>query len=193
MSNTVIQQSLIDIEQNLKKLESAREQVKNVTHSSEKLTVSISELANLVDILLGALRDDKEELVRTMKTNLEKVQSDLSLITKEFEENSSKLNEKQSLSVDEAIANFKKLDSTVENLRKSLESFDLETNFQLVLKQLNGLNEDIITLKSNVENNTEELSKKMDSISANQLKTMKTFLIVTLASIGILGLLAILF
>jgi methyl-accepting chemotaxis protein len=51
MANTSIQQSLIDLEDNLKSLRSAREQVESVTDGVEELITSVRELTDTIETL----------------------------------------------------------------------------------------------------------------------------------------------
>lgn len=78
MSNILIQQSLIDIEQNLKKLESARNQVGNMTDKSEQLISSVVSVIESIEAIKNSFSNDENYLKNSVHDSLEEFSKSLS-------------------------------------------------------------------------------------------------------------------
>ena len=62
MSNPVIQQTLVDLEQSLSKIESARTQVNNVSEKSEQIISQFNRILKSIESISDGVGIDKESI-----------------------------------------------------------------------------------------------------------------------------------
>jgi len=148
MNNPAVQQALIELEESLSKIESARTQVNNVAEKSEQLIRSFTKTLDAINSINKNISFDKELVNSQISDSLKVFQSGLSKIVKESESkvkdlegvlraNESRLEQSLNKTID---ATGKKLDQTLSEVKSSSDSvakrITTELNGQLNAFQL---------------------------------------------------------
>jgi len=134
MNSENINQTLAQIESNLRDLDSARKQVEKVTEASNNLTSATSALANEVKLIANQIGNETNAIIADFSEKLSDFDEKLKA--------NSDLNEK---SINEGIGKFSKL---TEELKQTTEN---------VIEELKSISVKTIT------NQESEISKKLDS------------------------------
>ncbi len=103
MANTSIQKSLIELEENLKSLRSARDQVESVTNGVEDVLISIKELIEIISLLSNNVTSEKV------------------LIESKLNDALSSFSESINSGAIKAIEDYEKLSDKNQNLQKKLD------------------------------------------------------------------------
>lgn len=140
MSNPVIQQTLIDLEESLSKIESARIQVNNVSEKSEQVISSFNRILKSIESISDGVGIDKESIKQNLNESFNNFQNELDVISQKSEESIKKVNED---------FNFQKT-KFKENLENNIKSIDEEFN----------------KLSSNIELNTNNVKNELAKLSS---------------------------
>lgn len=183
MSNPVIQQTLVDLEESLSKIESARTQVNNVSEKSEQIISSFNRILKSIESISDGVGIDKESIKQNLNESFNNFQNELDIISQKSEDSIKKVNEdfnfqktkfKQNLennikSIDEE---FNKLSSNIElntnNLKNELAKLSSEFNYGLL-----EINSNLDKFKINLieaENRIQDLNFK------DEFKTLSTLI-----------------
>jgi DNA anti-recombination protein RmuC len=165
MSNTLIQQSLIDIEQNLRKLESARNQVGGVAEKTERLIESISSVISNVESIREAFEGEESYLKKGVQNSLDAFKKDLEKSSEVALRKASDLSEKQDKIISETILKLEEFQSKLRDVQKSLLDFDLEKSLDGIRGEISKLTEEV---NSNQKKNSDILDEIKSEIRANQ-------------------------
>jgi flagellar biosynthesis chaperone FliJ len=196
MNNTLVHQTLIEIEQNLKELESARNQVNSVSASSQSLVVAVSSIIKKIERLEKDLVEDRQNQIGRIDEDLEQFQTKLKTNSDKAIEKSEELHTNYSAEIQSQIENLStELNKFKINLERSAkdasdqstalgkkQNFEITNtiehlrDFQEEVKKFNGkiasldLNSRFESLRKNGETNANEINKKID---ANGLELTK--------------------
>jgi outer membrane murein-binding lipoprotein Lpp len=162
MNNSAVHQSLIDLQGNLTKLESARNQVNRVSENSEKLISTVAELVRNIEALQDEFISEKSSLADRVNNSLLVFNKTLDKNLNEVLSKSTDLTQKQQKSVDETK---RKLDD-FQNKIKSVEKTIQELDFQEEIKTLNARLDRIIS----------DLNKTRDGLAIQIEKSFKEIL-----------------
>lgn len=159
MSNTVIQQSLIDIEQNLRKLETARSQVGNIAEKTERLISSISSVLGSIESIRESFDSEENYLKNSVEGSLDIFRKALEKSSGEALSKAASLSDKQEKAFNDTLLKLEEFQSKLRDVQKTLLDFDLE-------KSLDGIKGEISSLIEVVNGNQEANSKKLNEIKA---------------------------
>jgi hypothetical protein len=165
MSNALIQQSLIDIEQNLRKLESARNQVGGVAEKTERLIESISSVISNIESIREAFEGEESYLKKGVQNSLDAFKKDLEKSSEVALKKASALSEKQDKIISETILKLEDFQSKLRDVQKSLLDFDLEKSLDGIRGEISKLIEEV---NSNQKKNSDILDEIKSEIKANQ-------------------------
>jgi hypothetical protein len=189
MNNTLVHQTLIEIEQNLKELESARNQVNSVSASSQSLVVAVSSIIKKIERLEKDLVEDRQNQIGRIDEDLEQFQTKLKTNSDKAIEKSEELHTNYSAEIQSQIENLStELNKFKINLERSAkdasdqstalgkkQNFEITNtiehlrDFQEEVKKFNGkiasldLNSRFESLRKNGETNANEINKKIDA------------------------------
>ena len=171
MSNTLIQQSLIDIEQNLRKLESARNQVGSVAEKTERLISSISSVIENVESIREAFEGEESYLKKSVENSLDNFKKDLQKSSDLALSKASELSEKQEKIISETVLKLEEFQSKLRDVQKTLLDFDIEKSLDGIRLELSKLIEEV---NSNQKKNSDLLNEMKSEIRTNHELAIKS-------------------
>lgn len=125
MNNNAIHQSLVEIEANLKNLESARRQVVTVSSNSEKLVSVITKLLAELERLKGHYQEERQQVVKGIESNIQVLQNTLDKGADDFHAESDKALKKYTAITKKLLTELGTISQqTQDALRTSVETFD---------------------------------------------------------------------
>ena len=181
MSNTLIQQSLIDIEQNLKKLESARSQVGNMADKSEQLISSVASVIESIEAIKNSFSNDENYLKNSVHERLEDFSKTLSKSGENVNNKASEISSKHKKVIDETIVKMDEFKSNLSDVQKSILDFDLEQSLDKIRAELSSLIEQVTKNQATTTKEVDELKAQLKSTLESQEKSAKLNLIVLAA------------
>lgn len=165
MSNPVIQQTLVDLEESLSKIESARTQVNNVSEKSEQIISSFNRILKSIESISDGVGIDKELIKQNLNESFNHFQNELDIISQKSEDSIKKVNED---------FNFQKT-KFKENLEKNIKSIDeefnkLSSNIEL---NTNNVKNELAKLSYEFSNGLSEISSSLDNFKINLVEAEK--------------------
>ena len=172
MSSTLIQQSLIDIEQNLKKLESARSQVGTMADKSEQLITSVASVIKSIEAIKNSFSTDENYFKNSVHESLEEFSQSLSNGAESANKKTIDISEKYKVEIQESTKFFMdELKCCTENANAN--AVEINTTLKKVIEGIiNKINEFQANL-SDVQKSILDfdLEKSLDKIRAETAKT----------------------
>lgn len=166
MNNSLVQQTLVDIEQNLKNLQSAREQVTSVSLSSQKLTETVTSLIKNFKSLESDFVNESKGFSEKIDKELSRFQTNLETGAKNAINQSSKFHQKHGIEIDKTIDRLSELQKATIELKKDLTGFDLDQRFKAVLVSIQSFEGRLSEIKSEISS----FSATMKALVEIQLK-----------------------
>ena len=185
MSSTLIQQSLIDIEQNLKKLESASSQVGNMAEKSEQLISSIASVIESIEAIKNSFSNDENYLKNNVQESLEYFGKTLSKAGDSFNNKASVISSKHEKVINDTIVKMNEFKSNLSDVQKTILDFDLEKNLGKINYEISSLSEQITKNQVTAFNDVTELKAQLKNISEKQEKSAKLNLILIAAGFAL--------
>jgi ABC-type transporter Mla subunit MlaD len=185
MSSTLIQQSLIDIEQNLKKLESASSQVGNMAEKSEQLISSIASVIESIEAIKNSFSNDENYLKNNVQESLEYFGKTLSKAGDSFNNKASVISSKHEKVINDTIVKMNEFKSNLSDVQKTILDFDLEKNLGKISYEISSLSEQITKSQVTAFNDVTELKAQLKNISEKQEKSAKLNLILIAAGFAL--------
>jgi len=185
MSSTLIQQSLIDIEQNLKKLESASSQVGNMAEKSEQLISSIASVIESIEAIKNSFSNDENYLKNNVQESLEYFGKTLSKAGDSFNNKASVISSKHEKVINDTIVKMNQFKSNLSDVQKTILDFDLEKNLGKINYEISSLSEQITKNQVTAFNDVTELKAQLKNISEKQEKSAKLNLILIAAGFAL--------
>ncbi|TDQ15183.1 hypothetical protein DFQ04_3069 [Algoriphagus boseongensis] len=168
MNNSLVQQTLVDIEQNLKNLQSAREQVNSVSLSSQKLTETISSLVKNFKTLEADFLKDSKEFSDKIEKEFVRFQTNMETGAKNAINQSSKIHQKHGVEIDKTIDKLSELQKAVLALKNDLSGFDLASQFNPIIEALHLMEGRIDAFKIEMNSLTSRLNRLADNMLKDQ-------------------------
>jgi hypothetical protein len=166
MNNSLVQQTLIEIEQNLKSLQSAREQVTSVSLSSQKLTETVTSLIKNFKSLESDFVNESKGFSEKIDKELARFQTNLETGAKNAINQSSKFHQKHGVEIDKTIDRLSELQKATIELKKDLTGFDLDQRFSTLLVSIQSFEGKLSEIKSEISS----FSATMKALAEIQLK-----------------------
>ncbi|MAM29321.1 MAG: hypothetical protein CMC13_09885 [Flavobacteriaceae bacterium] len=171
MNNNTVNQSLIEIEENLKNLETARNQVDGVSKKSETLILEVTKLINKIQVLENEFSLEKSGLSNNITNEISKFKKSLKKESDVFIEKSKEVSEKHSNSTLNNIERLAVFQEKLGIVEKNISELDFEKGFveirerlQNILDQQESLSLDINKsfkgLEASTENTLYQLQKE---------------------------------
>lgn len=177
MSNTVIQQSLIDIEQNLRKLESARSQVGTFAGKSEELIALVTELVSSIETLKKNYEEAESKVQKDLEKSQVEFEKSLAKTLNAADSKSKEFLSNQELFAQKAIENLKEFETKLIDTKKSIEELDLEKGLNDVKLELSGIREQLISQSNTLNSVLGEIHTSLDIRLLEIQKSNKNILI----------------
>jgi DNA repair ATPase RecN len=140
MNNPAIQQTLLELEESLSKIESARTQVNNVTEKSEEIIRSFNNILKSIESISDGVGIDKDAIKENLDKSFTRFENELKGIANKAELSVKEVNE-------DFISQKIKFKENIESGTKSIE-------------------EDFKKITSNIENKTEEVNNELSRMSS---------------------------
>lgn len=166
MNNPAIEQTLIELEESLSKLESARSQVNRVSEKSEELISSFSKVLKGIQSISNGIGIDKAAIKENLDKSFETFGAELKEISKES-------NARIKLIDDTLKSNQQSFGKEIEKNIKNIdfESQKISSNFQLKSdEQIAMINASCYNLIKELQ----EISKQSDSVVKLNIDTLNT-------------------
>jgi hypothetical protein len=128
MNNPAIKQTLIELEESLSKIESARNQVNNVSEKSNKLISSFSDVLKSTESLRNDLVIDKGEFKENLDKSFKNFNNELKKIIDQTTSSSIKINKNLETIESEFIGNLSKASSSLKQFEKILSETEERIN-----------------------------------------------------------------
>lgn len=144
MNNSLVNQTLIEIEQNLKDLESARSQVNSVSESSQKMVRTINSLITQFDHAQKEFIEDNKGVSNQVNTAMEFFKNTLETSAKKSIKVSSDVLQKHEIQIEKTIELFK---NTLETSAKN----SIKLSSEVHLKHENEIGKTIELFKNTLE------------------------------------------
>lgn len=150
MNNPAIEQALFELEESLKQIKSANDNVNNVSQKSEQLVVtmtkviaSLNAISSNVSIDKEAIQDQLTENNTALKTGIKKILKDAN---DSYAEIRNKISDNQDSFAQELLTISKSIES---NLNAEVENYKtaIRVTLNSINKEIDGFNEQINTLK----------------------------------------------
>ena len=214
MTNNTIEETLIGIEQNLEKLDSARRQVLDVTQSGREITATMVELVRSVDQVYKvinmesnsfaanldakqyAFNERLDTIVKDTQSSIANFLNHLETITATVSDNitlevvnasevSNKLHEKQEIAFHKHLSNIDQINNLLESFKSNLSLFD----FKAQLKPLEEtIEKNEHALNSFIDTGINSIHKNISEISETQSVTiakLQSHLIETISELNL--------
>ncbi|TQD38985.1 hypothetical protein [Haloflavibacter putidus] len=163
MNNPEIQSSLIDIENNLKNLQSAREQVLSIIDSSEQLIKSVQKSTSSIEMLTDKV-DVKNSNISTEIDRLSyNLKSEFETILNRLETDSNKVSNEFEIKANETLKGLKSLNEHISNTEEKLAAFDFFKSFGILSSEISELKHEIVNSFSEQEKLISKLENKIFS------------------------------
>lgn len=173
MSKTIIEQALIEIEQNLKELESASSQVKKVTDKSDKLANSIIALVTNIETINNTFNNDKEYLTKRLDESVTDFGKTLIKANKDLENNAIKSYSRHETVIDNSIDKIQELQGHLNDVKKAVLKFDLQEGLDKVSGELirvsNQTSLNLTSIKT-AQKQLKDLTQNFDSFITERKK-----------------------
>lgn len=139
MNSKNINETLISIENNLLKLESARNQVDRVSGQSEVLVNEVSALVREIQLLKSQLISQKDSLTIQVGNKISEFENNLTFSYNSFLKKSEAISKSHNESTNESVDELKKLQIEIDKTKLEISKLDFEKSFnqQLVLLRQN--------------------------------------------------------
>jgi hypothetical protein len=155
MNNSAVYQSLIDIEENLQKLESARTQVSRVSEYSMQLATTVAELVQNIQTLQDEFGDERNNWSDSLNKSLSGFNKTLDKNLREVLGKSVEFGQKQQKSVNETVIKLDGLQDKIKAVEKTVQDLDFTREIHLIYNKMDGITSDLHKTK-------EGLIKRMD-------------------------------
>jgi prefoldin subunit 5 len=206
MNNPAIEHALFELEESLKQIKSANENVNNVSQKSEQLLVtmtkviaSLNAISSNVSIDKEAIQDQLTENNKALKTGMTKILNDAN---DSFSEIRSKIYDNQNSFAQELLTVSRGIES---NLNTEVENYKsaIRATLNSIDKEVDGFNKQISALKesgSKFEKSLNELEVRISETNfkseferLNKSLSNKNNILIVINILALLGVLALIF
>ena len=190
MKNMGIQDSLIEMRENLEKLESAREQVQKVSTKSIEVIGATDRLTKSIEELKAKYDEEGEKLLNSFDNASHNFKENYKAVIKEYEDYVKTFKSIQQENNATLKASFESLNNSINIAQKNIEDIDIELGFKKTSKSIESLSSN---LSNSMNEMVEELSGHFDNTnrSLHQIKKMQAINMIIL-SVGAIAAVAFL-
>jgi hypothetical protein len=157
MNNPIINQSLIELEQNLKNLSSAKSQVDLIANKSNDLVAIMTKLVSNIETIKTNYDSKGNYLESSLKQSVESFAQYLDTFKKDIDSKTKAALSNQVGATDQAVKNLKELTSQIDESKKEIDSL----KFGAIMDKVN---DDLKKLQSDVKGLQNEWVKKVNDL-----------------------------
>jgi len=148
MNNPIINQSLIELEQNLKNLSSAKSQVDLIANKSNDLVAIMAKLVSNIETIKTNYDSKGNYLESSLKQSVENFAQYLDTFKKDIDTKTKAAINNQVGATDQAVKNLKELTSQIDESKKEIDSLEFGAIMDKVSDDLKNLQSDVKSLQS---------------------------------------------
>ncbi|MBL7471370.1 hypothetical protein [Robertkochia sediminum] len=176
MHNTTLSQSLIELEENLKNLSSARSQVETVTMKTDKLVTTVAALLKNVEAIKEFYDEEKGGVQINIEKSLKSFKASLEMSAGKFKRESEGWASDQKKSVEDVLRSFRDLKTDLLAAKDEISELDFEKNFKDLQAQFEHLEQKQDLLKEALalqERNLLEIQEKQIERQEKQFRNIQ--------------------
>lgn len=147
MNNPIINQSLIELEQNLKNLSSAKSQVDLIANKSNDLVAIMTKLVSNIEAIKTNYDSKGNYLESSLKQSVENFALYLETFKKDIDTKTNAAISNQVGATDQAVKNLKELTSQIDESKKEIDSLEFGAIMDKVSDNLKNLQSDVKALQ----------------------------------------------
>lgn len=162
MNNPAIKQTLIELEESLSKIESARNQVNNVSEKSEKLIRSFNEVLKSIESLSDGLGIEKGEFKSNLDKSFKHLDNELKKVVEITWSSSNDVNRRIESIKEEFLVKLNETSTYIKEFEKNLSEAETRINkidFNSKLESISKLLEDIKSSLASTHTDTKNYFK----------------------------------
>lgn len=195
MSEQAIHAALVEIEKNLKDLQSARKQVDNVVSSSENLleelsnaTESVMKIQTILDESSGNFGNEFKALLNGFKQDLETHKNQLNDSVSVSIKSAEAIETKFQSVLDEVRKNASSLNEGLKRTKEDIENLNIEDSFKVILNEsLNKMNATQNSFQIEMKSSLDEFTSKVKRNQGIQIVLLLlTIMSVVVSAAGII-------
>lgn len=157
MNNPIINQSLIELEQNLKNLSSAKSQVDLIANKSNDLVAIMTKLVSNIETIKTNYDSKGNYLESSLKQSVESFAQYLDTFKKDIDAKTKAAISNQVGATDQAVKNLKELTSQIDESKKEIDSLE----FGVIMAKVS---DDLKNLQSDVKSSRHDLVKRINDL-----------------------------
>lgn len=160
MNNPAINQTLIELEESLSKIESARTQVNDVTQKSEQIINSFNKVLKSIDSIHDGLGIDKESIKANLDVSFKNFEDELSLLLKKSELSIEEVN---NVFISQKVKFKEVLEINIKNLEHEFTKVgsNIEEKTNVVKNELSSLSSEFNTGINKINSNLNNFDIKL--------------------------------
>jgi hypothetical protein len=173
MNNTAIKQTLIELEESLSNIESARNQVNNVTEKSEKIIRSFNDVLkslesinNILGIDKGEFKNNIDKSFKHLDTDLKKIAEYASSSSNEISKSTETMKSEFIAKLNETTINLKKFEKTLNDTETRISQIDFNSTLESIIKLLDDIKSSLTNnhseIKNHIESTLTEIEKRLN-------------------------------
>lgn len=204
MKNSALQQSLVELEESLKSLESARTQVEKVSNKGEQITIAFTKILTQIESLQSEFSREKGYFKEIVGDSIGEFNSSLKTSNKEILNSNENYSQNLKKSITETVSRLHAFQRTIDEKSEEISKINFDKKIKELKSDLEMLNGRFTNLnKELADNNSEVLSRfemqnnvlvnnnieVLNRIEMNN-KAQKKQSIISLSIISILGFIA---
>lgn len=188
MSDKTIHQSLLELEENLRSLESARKQVVNVTTSSEKVIEAFARILAQLEKLNEGFDTNNKEVLDSFDQVVEDLNASLKEESKKRLSDSITIQKKLSASVDHTVLKMESCSKAMDDMVEKFEEYSVDQTLNRIENQQNEILKNLQVINENIKLSAID-SKDQGALILKKIekKTTNTIIAILAAAIFIVA------
>ncbi len=156
MNNPLLNQALIEMEQNLKNLESSRKQVDTVSEKTEDIIFNVQNLLSSVEKLKISYGTEEQSIKKVLQNGTENLKLSFDHSAKLLDDTSKNFNDTQIANLHNIQTAILEFERVLNAILLQIQELDLDKNLKLIEDTLKFQYDSIETIISNLSNIIEE-------------------------------------
>jgi hypothetical protein len=206
MNNPAIEQALFELEESLKQIKSANDNVNNVSHKSEQLVLTMTKVITSLNAISSNVSIDKEAIQDQLTENNTALKTGIKKILKDANDSYAEIRNKISNNHDSFAQELLTISKSIEsNLNAEVENYKTAIGVTLnsINNEIDGFNKQISTLKESaskfdaslneLEVRIAETNFKSEFEALNKSINTKNNILIAVNIIMLFGVLALIF
>ena len=191
MNNLIVQKTLIELEENLKNLESARKNVENVSAKGEQIITAFNKVLKQIEILQNEFNNEKNGFNSLISTGIKNFNSSLDSKSIDFVKKIKDFETNISASINGTIQKLNLFETNIKQVTHNIQNLDFEKNFGDLKTLISGISKEINEIKKISETNKQAILEQLALLNQNQTKSSRLTLILMI--VGFIAVIAAIF